>query len=1010
MRHRNVHAYRLRTGLIAVMVSVAAVLVLSIVPVSGQSATAEFNGSVVDQSGAVLPGAAVTIAEESTGLVRAAVSNAAGRFVLPAVQPGVYTVRAELSGFQTQARTGVRIQVGQAVTLTLTMPIGTLTDQVTVTGEAPLIEVTQTTLGSSLTTEDIEGLPTQGREMLSLMQMIPGVTPQLDAGNFEGVTYSANGREDQSNLFLVDGVHNKDDRGGAFTQVSMTIDAFAEYNVMTHDYGAEYGGASGAIVNAVTKSGTNQFRGSAYYYGQDDRFNATNYFTKLDGRPKPQSGNDIVGASIGGPIVRNKAFFFFNTERQWLKDALDLQFPAEAAPLATSYSDVYDVNLTKYFLRLDYQVTPNHNLGFRTIWDPNTGIGEIAEAELSLRENFRYERAKETINSAHWTAVFNSRMLNELRVSSTVEHLRQAARDLYNADFNSDPFDPKTHEITGLGGKDPLDFGAQQQHPSFRAGPRAGTAGHYWNTIELNEQFTFTPGNHSWKFGFGAGSYGGTSFTSPAGNGGPFGQFNFLTDRPFNPADAATYPSRFRIRLGDSFFKVEDWRTNAFVSDKWRATNKLTLNLGVRYDYSDIVPDTKDALAPRIGVAYAASDRMVFRGGIGKFYEPPRNQFMYDVLGNSVISTAYSFDSGNDRSSQRGALPANVCLNPVGDGQGCAQISPACRAMLVDLRNRNAAGQLFSDIPTLRGNPRLGYLWSWSGGMERQLVPNLALTVDYVGNIGRDQTGKIDINEGPLNASGSVTRLGVGVFDPTGTLIPAAARGVNFRRVLQYQTRDAFDSDYYALELGVVKRMANRWSGRASYTKSRARDVNVMTGNAFAIWDRRVNDDYGVTSGRNPRADFGLTNVNVPHAFTAGGNWDAGRGLGIGATFAYYTGNPVNELVGDDVNNDLDTFDRPIKGRDDATRPILSEVDANGYAIHNSMPGYSDYLALNLRLQYELRLGAAARRIGVYWELYNVTNRNNFGNPFNDRTSTLFNTLTSVGAPRTMQLGLRYSF
>ena len=177
------------------IVSGAAVLILSIIPVFGQSATAEFNGSVVDQSGAVLPGAAITVAEESTGLVRSAVSSDAGRFVLPAVPPGVYTVKAELSGFQTQSRTGVRILVGQAVTLALTMPIGSLTDQITVTGTAPLIEVTQTTLGSSLTTEDIEGLPTQGREMLSLMQMIPGVTPQLDAGNFEGTTYSANGRE-----------------------------------------------------------------------------------------------------------------------------------------------------------------------------------------------------------------------------------------------------------------------------------------------------------------------------------------------------------------------------------------------------------------------------------------------------------------------------------------------------------------------------------------------------------------------------------------------------------------------------------------------------------------------------------------------------------------------------------------------------------------------------------------------------------------------------------------------
>jgi outer membrane receptor protein involved in Fe transport len=992
------------------VVSVAVVLLVSVVSVFGQSATAEFNGSVVDQSGAVLPGTNITLTEESTGLVREVVSTATGRFVITAVPPGVYTIKAELSGFQTQTRAGVRILVGQAITLTFTMPVGGLTDQITVTGEAPLIEVTQTTLGSNMTAEDIQNLPTQGREMLSLMQMIPGLTPQLDAGNFEGTTYSANGRESQSNLFLVDGVHNKDDRGGAFTQVTMTIDAFSEYNVMTHDYGAEYGGASGVIVNAVTKSGTNQFRGSGYYYGQDDRFNSTNYFTKRDGRTKPESGNDIIGASIGGPIVRNKAFFFFNAERQWLKEALDLQFPREAAPLATSFSDIYDVNLTKYFARVDYQMTPGHNLRFATIWNPNDGIGEVAEAEGSLRENFRYETARETINSAHWTAVLSSRMLNELKFSTTTEHLRQAARDVYSGGFGVDPFDPKTHEMPGLNGRDPIDFGPQQQHPSWRGGPRAGTAAHYWTTLTLTEQFTFTPGNHTWKFGFGTGSYGGTSLTAPAGVGGPFGQYNFLTDRPFDPADPFTYPSRFRIRLGDSFFDVEDWRTNAYVSDKWRATDKLTLNLGVRYDYSSIVPDTKDAVAPRIGVAYAASDVMVFRGGIGKFYEPARNQFMYEVLGNSVISTAYSFDTGNDRASQRGVRPAHVCLNPVGDSEGRALVSPACKAMLVDLRNRNAAGQLFNDIPYLRGNPRLGYLWSWSGGVERQLVPNLALSIDYVGNIGRDQTGLIDINEGPLNASGSVTRLGINVFDPTGTLIPAAARGVNFRRVLQFQTLDAFDSDYHALELGVVKRLANRWSGRASYTLARSRDVNVQTGNAFAIWGRRVNDDYGVTSGLNPRGDYGLTNLDNRHAFAAGGNWDAWRGLGLGATFTYYTGNPVNELVGDDVNNDLDNFDRPTRGRDDATRPILSKLDANGYAIHNTMPGHSDFLALNLRVQYELPVGAMDRRLGFYWELYNVTNRNNFGNPFNERTSTQFNQLTSVGAPRTMQLGLRYEF
>ena len=592
----------IRCGLVVVIVSLVAFA--SSPAAFGQGfATGEFNGSVVDPSGAVLPGVTVTVTAEATGLVRTIVSNEAGRFVLPAIQPGVYTIKAELAGFQTQTRTGIRLGVGQALTIAYTLPVGTLADAITVTGASPLVEVTQTTIGTNMSAQDISSLPTQGREMLSLMQLVPGLTPKLDSGNFEGATYSANGREDQSNLFLVDGVHNKDDRGGAFTQISMTIDAFSEYNVMTHDYGAEYGGASGVIVNAVTKSGTNQFHGSGYYYGQDDRFNAANHFAKLEGRPKPESGNDIVGASIGGPILRNKAFFFFNTERQWLKNALDLKFPAEAAPLATSFASIYDVNLTKNFGRVDYQLTPSHNFSVRTIWNPNTGVGEVAESEGSIAENFRYELAQERINNFQWTAVLGSRMLNEVKVSSTYEALRQAARDIYGGGW-TDPFDPDGHVIVGLNGADPLDFGAQQQHPSYRAGPRAGTAGHYWNTIAFTEQFTFTPSNHTFKFGFGASSNGGTSFTAPAGSGGPFGQFNFVTNRNFDPADPFTYPTRFRIRLGDMFFKVDDWRVNGYIADKWQATDKLTLNLGLRSPgLSNIVPDSKDALAPRLGAA-----------------------------------------------------------------------------------------------------------------------------------------------------------------------------------------------------------------------------------------------------------------------------------------------------------------------------------------------------------------------------------------------------------------------
>ena len=988
---------------VVVLLSAVPAFFLSAVTASGQGfATGEFNGSVIDESGGALPGVTLTVTSETTGLVRTVVSNETGRFALPAMLPGRYTMKAELTGFQTQSRTGILLGVGQAVTVGFKLPVGTLADQITVTGTSALIEITQTTIGTNVSAQDIDSLPMQGRQQMSLMQLVPGLVPNLTAGSFEGTNYSANGRETQSNLYLVDGVPNKDDRSAGFSQASVTPDSMAEFQVLTHDYGAEYGGASGMIVNAVTKSGSNQFHGRGFYYREDNKLNATNYFTKLRGEKDGESGSDSLGGNLGGPILKNKAFFFFNYERNWLKDALSLEFPREAAPLAVSFTDIYDVNLTNYFARVDYQLTPRNNLSFRIVASPNDGIGEVAEDEKSLRENFRYERSHEQVTSGSWTATIGNRMLNEVKVSSTYEGLIQAARDLYNPEFNNNPFDISGREVPGFRGLNPIDFGSMQQHPDYRAGPRAANNAHFYNTINLNEQFTFTHSNHTLKFGFGASRNGGTSALAGTPAQGQIGTFDFLQNQPFDPANASTYPSRFRIRLGEMFNHIDDWRSLGYVADKWQATGKLTLNLGVRYDYQHAVPRTKDAFAPRFGVAYAVSDKMVVRGGVGKFYEFPANTFLNSIFAGQVIGQAFLFDTTEDDSATRGVRPAHPCLNPVGDGQGRAVISPTCRAELVAASDRLAAGRQFNRDPNLAGEPQLGYLWAFSAGVERQLLPNVALRVDYVGNLGRDQTGRIDINEGPLGANGRVTRLGVNAFDPTGTLVPAEARGTSFRRVLQYQTRPEFNSDYNSLETSVEKRMANRWSGRLSYTLGRARDVQAGLGNAFALFERRVNDD------RNPRADYGLSNFDNRHALTAGGNWDAWRGLGLGATFAYYSGNPASELVGVDVDGDQDNRDRPVRGRDDKTLPIVSPLDASGVAIRNGIPG-NDKMLLNLRLQYVLRQ-RAAHALGFYCEVYNVMNRVNFDNPVMDRRSPFFNTPVVADEARSTQLGLRYSF
>jgi hypothetical protein len=592
-----------------------------------------------------------------------------------------------------------------------------------------------------------------------------------------------------------------------------------------------------------------------------------------------------------------------------------------------------------------------------------------------------------------------AKLVNEVKLGTVQENLWIGDRSIFGENGKDVPWDLKAHQWTALRGTDPIDFGSAQQHPDYRAGPRVEQSGNALTANVYSEQLTWTPTTHTVKFGVGGSQNKGTSVVST----NQIGTFEFQNNAPFNPAVVTTYPTRFRIRVGEMFIPIGTWRVNSFVSDKWQLNKRLTLNLGVRYDFDDNSSNTKDGFAPRLGVAFSPNEKTVVRAGFGKFYEFPPTSIISDLFSNRVIATGPIIDTGEDLSATRGVLPADPCLQPVLGSPGMGKISPACRAQLVTIQNQIAAGtRINTDNVRLPGNRKLGFLYQIDFGVERQIMNGMAVTADYVGSRGRDQTGLLDINEPRLLANGTIGRPGASVFDPDGTRIPAQARNAAFQRVLEYRTDPVFNSDYDALELSLEKRFSNRWSGRASYTLSRSRDVAAASAGGFGIVNKRVNDDL------NPRRDYGLATFDNRHAFTTGGNWNAWRDLGLGATFRYYSGNPVNETVGRDVNGDRDTTDRPLKGRDDLTRPIVSKLDSTGTAIRNGIEG-TDKMLLDLRLQYVHRI-KGERTAGVFWEIYNALNRVNFANPIGARNSANFLQSITADEARSMQIGLRYTF
>ncbi len=976
-------------------------------PAFGQGGTSEINGTILDAAKAVLPGATVTATNQDTGLTRTAVSGSEGRFTIPTLPPGTYTIKAELSGFQTTTHTGLVVNVGQELTVNMTLQVAGVAESVTVTGVSPIVETTSNRIGTNVTSTEIDGLPSANRSQFSLMQTIPGLVPVLQVGSFEGGQYSANGQATTNNLFLVDGQNDNDSRRGGSqgTQARVSLDSMAEYQVQTHQYAAEYGGSTGVVVNSVTKSGTNKLSGRVFEYYQSNELQATNYFLKQSGGENPESGSNVYGGSLGGPIVKNKLFFFGNYEGTRSTVAANLNFPANAAPLAVSYSTTTAFHGPNTFARFDYHLNGSNQISFRWTREAIITERDSIEGDLAVLGAARHENdSGDQVFSVSWASVLNTRTTNELKFGHVRENLLQGPGQLFDENWN----------FIGFAGVDPFDVGSRNTHPDYNAGVWNSYAQDLIRDITFDDTLTWIKsgwgGDHTFKVGAAYSRNG----ALPQGTATNFtGLFTFPTNANFNPADPTTYPYRFGISMGQYDFEQIDHRASGYFQDKWQLNNRLTLNLGLRYDWQSITDNTKDAFGPRVGVAYdlTGDGKTLVRGGFGKVYQYQQLAVLQALLQRTVVAPTIAYDTTQVTSPAiTGTFPvgptpeATACLNPIaGPTPGVAVISPACRAFMNARRTGVLAGGSVNNTtagPLVDGDRRMAYTWAFSVGVKRELMSSLAASVDYVGNRGRNNTAAIDINEGPVDpATGRVTRLGVNVFDPDGELVPPPLRGTTFAQFNENRTTElgsALDSDFNSLEIGLEKRHTNRWSGRVSYTYAHCYDV------ASIIIDS------------DPRRDYGRCDRDNVHAFATSAFVDIGKGFGGGIVFRTYSGYPINETVGTDVNQDGTNNDRPTKGVNDLTtlpsgKPgtIVSAVDSHGVAIRNGIDGEKQVL-LDGRFQYIARVRGL--QAGLFLEIYNLLNHANFGNPTGARNSVNFLKPVAAGNGRTAQIGVRVTF
>ena len=969
-----------------------------------QQGTAEIAGKVMDEQGAVLPGVAIVATNEGTGVFREAVSGPAGTYFLSQLAPGQYRISAKLSGFRTTERGGLILQVGKTLTINLSLAVGGLEETVRVTAESPLVDTTSAKVGGNIGTAELSELPAMNRNYFATVALLPGVqfSPSNQMGND---TIVAAGQSTQGNNVSVDGGYNGDDALGtsAGAQVRTPLEAIQEFQVITSMYDAEYGRASGAIVNAVTKAGTNQFKGVVFGELASNALTAADYFVRSRNLAKPTSVRRDWGGVVGGPIVKNKAHFFFSLERQIDNPNRTRVFNTRPDLNFAIAEDRSDWNT---LIRFDHQINANNTWAVRWLreWAPQFNTVGTRQTLQSLQDETDLDQ---TAVGTLTTVLGNSRV-NTVRLARTWEHW-------WHGNACSRAQGP-------VGGQAGFEFGKeaagnqalcppQLSQTSFLGQASTESQGPWDSNYQIEDDYSwFLPGkkgDHDLKFGFRY-SYTELRRISQVNQNGTF---TINSDLPFDAANPRTYPERFSIRTGQFNEFVNNHTYEAYAQDKWKIGGNTTLSFGLRYDLEIIPidetgnplfsagqksPTDRNNIAPRIGFTHSLDQagKSVVRGGYGIFYNRTLLGAVDDTLefGKYTASNNVTFPNNSaDPGPSAGRLPTDPFLvnGPFVNRALLDQLYPPG----VPVRNN---GVVIFDSP----DRRLPYAHQFTLGVVREVSASLAVHADYVRMVNRDMFLARNLNpslRADTSRTGAITR-----FDAFGVL------GEPYRQQV-WLMENTGESVYNALNLSLEKRYANKWSGRISYSLSKS----VGTANDQA--DRNL---YQTLTNLNLDTWRGPSNVDRRHILSIGAQTEIPKtgGVTVSTTARYMTGSPFtifDSSIDADRNGEL--VDPVPAGTysgtaTDSMKDVMFDGGRNG--------AYGpDYFQVDVRAGWRHKI-QAAKVLELFLDIYNITDRANFDNPVaansDRRLPATFLVLTNLrgggGFPRQAQLGFRLVF